>query len=126
MTTFPRLAVLVLLAGTAAAGASGCAPTAPDGPPPTVEQLSAKVGCSPRMQVDAGDLRRAYCKTPDGEFYVVTFTSRSRQDAWLNAVAPGSPHLAGHLWTVTSRGDVLGLLQERLGGDLRLSRHGGP
>ncbi|MFI7614793.1 hypothetical protein ACIBP6_26560 [Nonomuraea terrae] len=116
MTTFPRLAAFVLLAGLAAGCASGASP---DGAAPTVEQLSARVGCAPRMQVDAGEFRTASCKTPDGEFSVTTFTSRARRDAWLAAVPDDSPHLAGDLWTVMSRPEVLRLLEERLGGDLR-------
>ncbi|TYB68595.1 hypothetical protein FXF51_12300 [Nonomuraea sp. PA05] len=129
MTTIPRLAALALLAGLvagcssgsgggylAAAGQAGAAPL-------TVEQLSAKVGCSPRMQVNAAELRTGYCKTPDGEFFVTTFQSQAGKDAWMDAAPEYNPHLVGPLWTVLSSRKVLDLLKERLGGDLHLTDH---
>ncbi|MFC7099925.1 hypothetical protein ACFQQB_05175 [Nonomuraea rubra] len=91
--------------------------------PLTVEQLSAKVGCSPRMQVNAAELRTGYCKTPDGEFFVTTFRSQAGKDAWMDAAPEYNPHLVGPLWTVLSSRKVLDLLRERLGGDLHLTDH---
>lgn len=115
MTTFPRLASIALLAGLVAACSSGGGHL-PGTAGLTVEQLSARVGCAPRLQAEPGDVRTGHCRTPDGAFSIRTFASRSGRDAWM-ADAPG-PYLAGDLWTVLSRREVLGLLQERLGGDL--------
>ncbi|MFG1706848.1 hypothetical protein ACFLIM_27020 [Nonomuraea sp. M3C6] len=129
MTTFPRLAALALLAGLVAACSSGsggdyvAAAGQVNAAPLTVEQLSAKVGCEPRMQVDAADIRTGYCKTPDGEFFVSTFTTQSGKDAWMDAAPEYNPHLVGKLWTVLSSRKVLDLLKERLGGDLHLTDH---
>ncbi|MEV4393966.1 hypothetical protein [Nonomuraea sp. NPDC049607] len=129
MTTFPRLAALALLAGLVAACSSGGGSAAP-GPsapraaaPQTVEQLAAKVGCKPRMQVDAAEIRTGYCRTPDGQFFVTTFASQSGKDAWMDAAPEYNPHLVGNLWTVLSSRKVLELLKERLGGDLHLKDH---
>ncbi|MEV0613163.1 hypothetical protein AB0I81_07535 [Nonomuraea sp. NPDC050404] len=130
MTTIPRLAALVLLAGLVAGCSSGsgggyvaAGAQQAVAAPQTVEQLSAKVGCEPRMQVDAAELRTGYCKTPDGEFFVTTFRSQTGKDAWMDAAPEYNPHLVGPLWTVLSSRKVLDLLKERLGGDLHLTDH---
>ncbi|MEW9549328.1 hypothetical protein [Nonomuraea sp. NPDC050783] len=130
MTTFPRLAALALLAGLAAAcsqGSAGGGPAAAGGragaAPLTVEQLSAKVGCRPRIQVNAAELRTGYCRTADGEFFVTTFRTQAGKDAWMDAAPEYNPHLVGNLWTVLSSRKVLDLLKERLGGDLHLTDH---
>ncbi|GAA2853321.1 hypothetical protein [Nonomuraea rubra] len=130
MTTIPRLAAFALLAGLVAGCSSGsgggqvaAAGQQAGAAPLTVEQLSAKVGCSPRMQVNAAELRTGYCKTPDGEFFVTTFRSQAGKDAWMDAAPEYNPHLVGPLWTVLSSRKVLDLLRERLGGDLHLTDH---
>ncbi|MEU6729112.1 hypothetical protein ABZ917_35865 [Nonomuraea wenchangensis] len=139
MTTFPRLVAVVLLAGLVAAcsqsggqgsgqgSGSGGGPAGAGGraaaAPPSVEQLAAKVGCKPRIQVDAAELRTGYCRTPDGEFFVTTFASQAGKDAWMDAAPEYNPHLVGNLWTVLSGRQVLDLLRERLGGDLHLTDH---
>ncbi|SEG32293.1 hypothetical protein SAMN05444920_102581 [Nonomuraea solani] len=130
MTTFPRLAAFALLAGLAAAcssGSGGGGYVAAGGKigaaPLTVEQLAAKVGCEPRMQVDAAEIRTGYCRTPDGEFFVTTFKNQAGKDAWMDAAPEYNPHLVGNLWTVLSSRSVLDLLKERLGGDLHLTDH---
>ncbi len=91
--------------------------------PLTVEQLSARVGCKPRMQVNAADVRTGYCKTPDGEFLVTTFRTQAGKKAWMEAAPGDDPHLVGNLWTVMSSRSVLDLLRERLGGDVHLIDH---
>ncbi|MBF8187560.1 hypothetical protein ITP53_17830 [Nonomuraea sp. K274] len=130
MTTLPRLAAFALLAGLATACSAGsggdhvaAGQNAKGAAPLTVEQLSARVGCEPRMQVDAADIRTGYCKTPDGEFFVTTFRSQAGKDAWMDAAPEYNPHLVGNLWTVLSSRKVLDLLRERLGGDLHLTDH---
>ncbi|MEO3869170.1 hypothetical protein ABGB18_10100 [Nonomuraea sp. B12E4] len=130
MTTFPRLAAFALLAGLVAACSSGsgggyvaAGKNQQNAAPLTVEQLSAKVGCEPRLQVDAADIRTGYCKTPDGEFFVSTFATQAGKDAWMDAAPEYNPHLVGRLWTVLSSRQVLDLLKERLGGDLHLTDH---
>ncbi|MCA2187017.1 hypothetical protein [Nonomuraea cavernae] len=140
MTTFPRLAASALLlvglvaacapdgggdgGGYAAAGEQQAGQPS-DAPKEklSVEQLSAKVGCKPRMQVDAEDIRTGYCKTEDGEFFVTTFASQAGKDAWMDIAPEYNPHLVGNLWTVLSSRKVLDALKERLGGDLHLKDH---
>ncbi|MFC4009758.1 hypothetical protein ACFOY2_21195 [Nonomuraea purpurea] len=130
MTTFPRLAAFALLAGLVTACSSGsggdyvaAGQNVQNTAPLTVEQLSAKVGCRPRMQVDAADIRTGYCKTSDGEFFVTTFSAQAGKDAWMDAAPEYNPHLVGNLWTVLSSRKVLDQLKQRLGGDLHLTDH---
>jgi hypothetical protein len=142
MTTFPRLAASVLLvglaagctnasgavgAGESAANAGGEAivqkPSVVDNNVYTVEQLSEKVGCKPKIQVDAKELRTGYCKTQDGEFFVNTFATQAGKDVWMDTAPEYNPHLVGNRWTVLSSRKVLDLLKERLHGELHLKDH---
>ncbi|SEK96484.1 hypothetical protein [Nonomuraea pusilla] len=135
MTTLPRLLAGVLLAGLAAACSAGggdaglaAGPGAAHGgahagTPLTVEQLAAKAGCAPRIQVDAADVRTGYCETADGRFFVSTFTTEAGKDAWMDAAPEYTPHLVGPLWTVLGPREVLELLKDRLDGDLHLKDH---
>ncbi|MFI6595372.1 hypothetical protein ACIBHX_03940 [Nonomuraea sp. NPDC050536] len=126
MTTFPRLVVCVMAVGLGAACSSGgtrLAAVQNPAKPLSVEQLAAKVGCAPRIQVNATDMRQAYCKTVDGEFFLTTFTTQAGKDAWMDTAPEYNPHLVGYLWTALSSRQVLELLKERLGGDLHLKDH---
>ncbi|MFG1942956.1 hypothetical protein [Nonomuraea sp. NPDC048826] len=131
MTTYPRLAAFTVLAGLLVA----CTPGGGDGsyvaagqkqeqaPALTVEQLSDKVGCAPRIQVDASDIRTGYCKTDDGEFFVSTFATEDGKNAWMDQAPEYKPHLVGPKWTVLGDLEVLEALQVPLDGDLHLTDH---
>ncbi|WP_240506238.1 hypothetical protein [Thermoactinospora rubra] len=134
--TLPRITALVpaLLAalcaacssgggGSAAAGNAGSTGHAAHGRPLTVEQLAAKVGCTPRIQVDAQDMRTGHCKTGDGEFFLSTFATQEGKDAWMDTAPEYNPHLVGHLWTALAPREVLEKLMGRLGGELHLNDH---
>ncbi|WP_049575019.1 hypothetical protein [Nonomuraea sp. SBT364] len=132
MKTYPRLAAFALLAGLVAActpggegGGAGAAAAANREPaaPLTVEQLAAKVGCTPKMQVDATDIRTGYCKTDAGRFFVSTFVTEDGKNAWMDTAPEYKPHLVGPLWTVLADLKVLRELQRPLDGDLHLSDH---
>jgi hypothetical protein len=133
MTTFPRLAAFALLAGLVTGcssvsvgkdsdyGAAGNAQQA--AAPLTVEQLSSKVGCKPKMQVDADEIRTAYCKTKEGEFFVNTFKTEKLKDEWMDRAPEYNPHLVGPRWTVLGPLEVLEVLKPTLSGDLHLTDH---
>jgi hypothetical protein len=133
MTTYSRLTAFALLVGLVAACAPGgdesgggyvaAANNKAPAVPLTVEDLSAQVGCEPRMQVDASDLRTGYCKTDAGEFFVNTFTSEEGKNAWMDQAPEYKPHLVGPLWTVLGDLKVLKQLQKPLKGDLHLKDH---
>ncbi|MEV0229381.1 hypothetical protein [Nonomuraea sp. NPDC050786] len=130
MTTFPRLAAFALLAGLVAGCSSGgwgdyaaAGDSQKAAAPLTVEQLSAKVGCKPKMQVQAADLRTGYCKTKVGQFFVNTFASEKLKDEWMDRAPEYNPHLVGPRWTVLGPLEVLEQLKEPLSGDLHLMDH---
>ncbi|WP_327105298.1 hypothetical protein [Nonomuraea glycinis] len=129
MTTYSRLTAFALLVGLVAACAPGgdenvaAGSNQPPAVPLTVEDLSSQVGCEPRMQVDASDLRTGYCKTDAGEFFVNTFTSEEGKNAWMDQAPEYKPHLVGPLWTVLGDLKVLKQLQAPLKGDLHLKDH---
>lgn len=132
MTTFPRLAAFALLAGLVAGCSSGggwddyvaAGDEQPaDAAPLTVEQLSAKVDCTPKMQVEADDVRTGYCRTADGEFFVNTFRTEALKDAWMDQAPEYNPHLVGPRWTVLGPLEVLEALRGPLNGDLHLTDH---
>ncbi|WP_214102706.1 hypothetical protein [Acrocarpospora catenulata] len=112
----------VACSGSESAG-QGAATEVPMGPPPTVEQLSAKVGCTPDIQVDAADLRTGACTTEVGQFFVNTFATQQGKDEWMDQAPEYNPHLVGNLWTVLGTREVLDQLRLKLGGDLHLSDH---
>lgn len=95
----------------------------PLGPPPTVEQLAAKVGCTPKMQIDAADIRQGYCKTSIGKFFLTTFITQEGKDQWMDEAPEYNPHLVGNLWTALAERKVLDRLREKIGGDLHLKDH---
>lgn len=131
--TYPRIAALAVVAALSAAcspaGGSSpnsygdAVPQAAAAKPYTVEELAAKVGCKPHIQVDAVDIRTGHCKTKDGQFFVSTFATQAGKDAWMDTAPEYNPHLVGNLWTVLSSRKVLDRLRKRLGGDLHLKDH---
>jgi hypothetical protein len=125
MISVPLLAALsaATLAACSAAGSGEEAAAAAPGPPPTVEQLAAKAGCTPKMQVDAAELRTGYCKTSIGEFFVNTFTTQQGKDAWMDQAPEYNPHLVGDIWTILGPRKVLDQVRLKVGGDLHLTDH---
>ncbi|GIH73712.1 hypothetical protein [Planobispora longispora] len=126
--TYPRILVLAVVLCTACSAPGGPAgdgygEAAPENRPITVEQLAAKVGCRPKIQIEAAELRQAHCATPMGEFFLTTFATQRGKDEWMDAAPEYNPHLVGHLWTALSSRDVLERVQRKIGGDLHLKDH---
>lgn len=106
-----------------AAAANGAGGGGRSDPPPTVEQLGARAGCKPKIQIDVADLRQGYCTTSIGRFFLTTFTTQQGKDEWMNEAPEGHPHLVGNLWTVLASRKVLERLRDKIGGDLHLGDH---
>lgn len=131
MTTYPRLAAFALMTGLLVACSPGGGESSnlaagknqEQAQPLTVEQLADKVGCAPRIQVDAADIRTGYCKTDDGEFFVSTFATEEGKNEWMDQAPEYKPHLVGPRWTVLGDLEVLEALQVPLNGDLHLTDH---
>ncbi|GAA3446001.1 hypothetical protein [Planomonospora venezuelensis] len=128
--TYPCIAVLALAAALSAACSSardapagGYGQAAPGGRPPTVEELAAKVGCEPKIQIEAAELRQGHCRTSAGEFFLTTFATQQGKDEWMDAAPEYNPHLVGNLWTALSSRAVLERVRQKLGGDLHLKDH---
>ncbi|MFE3449345.1 hypothetical protein ACFXJ8_10455 [Nonomuraea sp. NPDC059194] len=118
--TYLRTAAFVLVLAACSPGDGGYG--AASGPM-TVEQLAAKAGCTPHIQIDARELRQGHCETGDGEFFLTTFATQQGKDAWMDTAPEYNPHLVGPLWTALSSRAVLERVQRRLGGDLHLKDH---
>ncbi|ETK31660.1 hypothetical protein Mco01_20900 [Microbispora corallina] len=125
-TALARVAVVpaaVLLSACAASHAASPDDPSTYGPPPTVEQLAAKAGCTPKIQIDAKELRQGFCRTSIGEFFITTFATQQGKDEWMDQAPEYSPHLVGNIWTALAPRVVLDKLRQEIGGDLHLKDH---
>ncbi|MEV4160256.1 hypothetical protein [Nonomuraea dietziae] len=121
--TYLRIAAFALMVAACSPGEGGGGSYGAAVQPTTVEQLAAKAGCTPHIQIDASELRQGHCETADGEFFLTTFTTQQGKDAWMDTAPEYNPHLVGPLWTALSSRPVLERVQRRLGGDLHLKDH---
>lgn len=86
--------------------------------PYTVEEIAAKVGCTPAFQGTTTDFRQASCEAGDTDYMLLDFTTAEAQEAWFEyAILYGSAYLVGERWILTSSSeDATVRLQEELGG----------
>ncbi|MEV5596394.1 hypothetical protein [Streptomyces sp. NPDC052496] len=94
------------------------APATTPGPPASLTQIAAALGCRADVIIDAQELREGGCTTRAGVFRILTFSSDATKRAWLTeAQAYGGSYLVGTRWSVTgpSRSALLPL-RDRLGG----------
>ncbi|TDD11484.1 hypothetical protein [Nonomuraea diastatica] len=103
------------------------APAAVDTPLPAagLDRILAAIECDrPAVQVDATDLHEVSWQTDAGRYFIMTFTTRAGQEAWLKeAQAYGGTYLVGDRWTVVSAPDLLTALHARLGGRIENHQH---
>jgi hypothetical protein len=129
MTTPPRL-VLPLAAVTVALPlAAGCGTDAAAGPPEqprpaTVEQIAAKLGCTPQERGKLKDYRQASCRAKTGNYQINTFNTAEGQREWLDhATLYGGVYLVGTRWIVAADSpQSLAPLREQLGGRIEDAR----
>ncbi|GAA1296050.1 hypothetical protein Psi02_12130 [Planotetraspora silvatica] len=119
----PALLIVPALLLAVACTAEQAAPAAEQAPPPTVELLAAEAGCTPKIQIDAKELRQGYCTTSIGQFFITTFATQKGKDEWMDQAPEYSPHLVGNLWTALAPRPVLDKLRQQIGGDLHLMDH---
>jgi hypothetical protein len=86
--------------------------------PYTVEEIAAKVGCTPAFQGTTADFRQAACEAGGTDYMLLDFTTSEAQEAWFEyAILYGSAYLVGERWILTSSSDdATTKLQEELGG----------
>jgi hypothetical protein len=96
-----------------------------DGQPLTLEQLGARVGCKPKIQTNATELRQGYCSTTLGRFFLTTFATGQGQLEWVEMAKDYGLVLIGNRWTASGAPDVLRKLQTKLGGGIYGTSHSG-
>jgi hypothetical protein len=93
------------------------------GPALSIEQLAAKAGCQPKVQLNAAELRQGYCTTSSGRFFMTTFTSARGQQEWFEEAKDYGAVLLGNRWAIGAAPQVLKQLQDRLGGEISGGHH---
>jgi hypothetical protein len=118
-------ALLGAAIGLCALGGCGTARGAAVGGPATVEEIAARTGCRPTIQVEAADIRQGMCKTSKGQYSVTTFTSERGKQEWLDdALSYGGAYLIGTRWIVLGNTrELLESFRTTLGGDVRMGGH---
>ena len=95
------------------------------GPVYTIEQLAAKTGCQPKIQINAADLRQGACSTQTGRYFLTTFATAKGQRAYLEQAQDYGAVLVGNRWVAGASPQVLEQLHGKLGGNLYdMSGHG--
>ncbi|MFI5958957.1 hypothetical protein [Cryptosporangium sp. NPDC051539] len=95
-------------------------PSLPTATPGTVEEVAARVGCRPKIQIEATELRQGVCTTSVGYFGVTTFPTDELKSVWLDA-ASGRPgwYVVGPRWAVSiAERRAAETLRKTLGGAL--------
>jgi hypothetical protein len=112
--------------GSGPAGHSSLSGQSAPGPVFTLEQLGAKTGCRPKVQVDATELRQGVCgATRSSRYFLTTFASAKGQHDWLEQAKDYVAVLVGNRWTATAASrQVLNQVRAKLGGDIYQSSHG--
>jgi hypothetical protein len=95
----------------------------PTAKPATVEQLGAKIGCQPTVQLNAAQLRQGYCG-PDGKrIFITTFVTKKGQTDWVNMAKDYGAVLAGDRWAIVTAPKTLEGLRGKVGGEIQGSEH---
>jgi hypothetical protein len=133
MTPPPRLAMPLAAVTVALPLAAGCGTDAAAGPPEqpkpaTVEQIAAKLGCTPQERGKLKDYRQASCRAKTGSYLINTFNTAEGQQAWLvDATRFGGVYLVGARWIVAAETpQSLTPLREQLGGRIEDARRKRP
>ena len=117
----------LLGAAAALAALAGCGTArGATGGPATVEEIAVRTGCgSPKIQVEAAELRQGICRTSKGQYSVTTFATEKGKQEWLDdALSYGGAYLIGTRWIVLGNTpEMLESFRVTLGGSLKLGGH---
>jgi hypothetical protein len=110
----------LVLAGCGSGGSGKAEVSVPATATGSLEQLAAKVKCTPDMQTDADEIRQAICKNSAGKFILVTFATDRGQREWINTAKDyGGHYLVGRKWVAVGEEDsTVTALRTTLGGDI--------
>jgi hypothetical protein len=110
--------------GTYACGQlTGGDQSVPTAKPATIEQLGAKIGCRPTVQLNAAQLRQGYCG-PDGKrIFITTFVTTKGQTDWVNMAKDYGAVLVGDRWAIVTAPKIQERLRGKVGGEIQGSEH---
>src|SRR5690349_10628465 len=99
---------LPLAAGCSAkSGASG-ASGEKDAKPASIQRLAEQTGCSLTGKRKVKDLEQGNCKTAQGRYVLLSFTTDQGMNAWLEEAKPwGGAYLVGPRWVAVSEDKTL-------------------
>ena len=106
--------------GTAATHPASTGPAVPTAVAGTVEQVAARLGCTPEIRTEAEELREGVCATADGQFTVTTFPREDLKLTWLDAAAGwGGWYVVGPRWAVgVPTKELASTFRQKVGGSL--------
>ncbi|WP_067487684.1 hypothetical protein [Actinomadura hibisca] len=94
--------------------------------PATIEQLAARTGCTLTGKRAADELRQGACRTGEGRYTLVGFSTDQGQRAWLEEAKPwGGSYLVGTRWVAVGAPQTLQALRQDLGGEVMNGAHHG-
>ncbi|MFC4051531.1 hypothetical protein ACFOY4_17705 [Actinomadura syzygii] len=107
---------LPLAAGCSAkSGASG----EKDAKPASIQRLAEQTGCALTGKRKVKDLEQGNCKTAQGRYVLLSFTTDQGMNAWLDEAKPwGGAYLVGPRWVAVSEDKTLTTLRKDLGGEI--------
>jgi hypothetical protein len=115
--------VLPILGTYACSRLTGGDQGGPTAKPATVEQLGAKIGCQPTVQLTAAELRQGYCG-PDGKrIFITTFVTEKGQTDWVNMAKDYGAVLVGDRWAIVTDPKTLEGLRGKVSGEIQGSGH---
>ncbi|MFI0407000.1 hypothetical protein [Actinomadura sp. 3N508] len=95
--------------------------------PASLAQLAQQTSCSVTGQRKVKDLEQGNCKTAQGRYVLLSFTTDQGMNTWLHEAKPwGGVYLVGARWVVVSQEHTLQTLRKDLGGKIvHGDNHGG-
>lgn len=96
--------------------------------PAKVEVIAGLTGCTPKIRIDADELRQGICHTPEVDYLITTFPEDRFTQAWLDSAAVyGGTYLVGTRWIVSAKEpEMLERFRTKLGGTIQQLRGIGP
>ncbi|MFJ9564586.1 hypothetical protein ACIRQQ_31685 [Streptomyces fuscichromogenes] len=95
--------------------------------PAKVEVIAGLTGCTPKIRIDASELRQGVCHTKKVDYLITTFPTDELKETWLDSASGyGGKYLVGTRWIVSAQPQLLDGFRDRLGGTIRQLRGFGP
>ncbi|MFJ2743864.1 hypothetical protein ACIO3O_29920 [Streptomyces sp. NPDC087440] len=104
-------------------GLTGCgAPSPPAEATGTLEEIAARAGCVPDVDLDAAEIRQANCGTGTSRYVLATFATDRGRAEWLDQADDyGGTYLVARRWIAVADPPTLTALRTHLGGTLHTS-----